>query len=338
MFSRRRDASPPPKSAADGPLERTLLDWLRERFPDAPRSRVKEWIVAGRVSVGGRGQAPAPLPDARSRRSAGSADAAPPPWIAAADWRFTPSWDCCTWMRRWRWSTKGRVFSSLHPGEFSALIILRNFLAERFQPPAWRDLKPLPVHRLDQYTTGVFCMAMNPAARAQLIEQIQTRALRREYVAYAQGRPSAARGTWRHWLILSRDELWQRVEPVGKGGAPLPDASEAITHYEVVAVYELGKGNPPACKLRLRLETGRKHQIRAQAAAEGLPLIGDPTYNPACRKGDAAASGIEFPRQALHAEILEMDYPEPPGKRMQWRAPLPADLRRLEGALKHWKR
>ena len=58
-------------------------------------------------------------------------------------------------------------------------------------PPAYRRLQPLPVHRLDQYTSGVFCMATNPAARQHLIEQLKAHTMRREYVAYVEGRPTA---------------------------------------------------------------------------------------------------------------------------------------------------
>ena len=80
-------------------------------------------------------------------------------------------------------------------------------------------------------------------------------------------------------------------------------------------------------KLRFKLETGRTHQIRAQAAHEGLPLIGDRTYHPLYHAGknERAPVPIEFTRQALHAETLELDHPEQPGKRMTWRAPLPAE-------------
>jgi 23S rRNA pseudouridine1911/1915/1917 synthase len=78
-------------------------------------------------------------------------------------------------------------------------------------------------------------------------------------------------------------------------------------------------------KLRLRLETGRKHQIRVQAAHAGLPLVGDRVYNPTGR--------IEFDRQALHAETLSLEHPDT-GSRMTFTAPLPEDLRQLEAKLR----
>src|SRR5207237_4073890 len=195
-------------------------------------------------------------------------------------------------------------------------------------PPAYRKLQPLPVHRLDQYTSGVFCIAMNPGAREKLIEQLRAHTMKREYVAYVEGRPTTPRGTWRQWLEVSENELRQHV--LAKAPAASSHAQEAITHYEVMEEFPLAGGRGFATKLRLRLETGRKHQIRAQAAYAGLPLIGDRTYHPKYRAGGGAI--IPFPRQALHAETLTLEHPDRPGQPMTWQANLPQDLRQLEQA------
>ena len=204
-------------------------------------------------------------------------------------------------------------------------------------PPAYRKLEPLPVHRLDQYTSGVFCMATNPAARHHLIEQLKAHTMKREYVAFVEGRCSTPQGIWRQWLQLSRDELRQHVLSETQARAAGLEAREAITHYEVIAEYPIAGGTRFVTKLRLRLETGRKHQIRVQAAHAGLPLIGDRTYNPGVRGADLNTP-IEFPRQALHAEVLTLEHPDQPGKRMSWTAELPKDLRQLEAALRSARR
>jgi len=133
---------------------------------------------------------------------------------------------------------------------------------------------------------------------------------------------------------LSRDELRQHVLSETQLRDPGSEVREAITHYEVIAEYPLAGGKGFVTKLRLRLETGRKHQIRVQAAHAGLPLIGDRTYNPAYRGQDHANPPIDFPRQALHAEVLSLEHPEQPGKRMTWTAELPKDLRQLDAALR----
>jgi 23S rRNA pseudouridine1911/1915/1917 synthase len=229
--------------------------------------------------------------------------------------------------------------------DLSALSILADFLAGKLKaqdrgvagkslPPAYRRLQPLPVHRLDQYTSGVFCMATSPAARHHLIEQLKAHTMKREYVAFVEGRSSVPRGTWRQWLQLSRDELHQQVLSDSQAAAAGSEACQAITHFEVIAEYPLAGGAGWVTKLRLRLETGRKHQIRVQAANAGLPLLGDRTYNRRFRGADPAKASIDFPRQALHAEVLSLEHPEQPGTRMSWTAELPKDLRQLEAALR----
>ncbi len=132
--------------------------------------------------------------------------------------------------------------------------------------------------------------------------------------------------------MLSADELRQHIVPEPKMAKS--EASEAITHFEVIAEYPLPDGKGSVSKIRLRLETGRKHQIRIQAANAGLPLIGDRTYNPKYHASSDAATPIDFPRQALHAEVLSLEHPAHPGKQMTWTAALPKDLRQLEAALR----
>jgi 23S rRNA pseudouridine1911/1915/1917 synthase len=233
--------------------------------------------------------------------------------------------------------------------DISALSILADFLVGRLKarergvagktlPPAYRKLQPLPVHRLDQYTSGVFCIATSPAARSHLIEQLKQRSMKREYVAFVEGRSAAAKGTWRQWLELSADELRQHVVSDAQAKSGLSQAQEAITHYEVIAEYPLADGKSFVSKLRLRLQTGRKHQIRVQAANAGLPLIGDRTYNPSYRGSSHSTPPIPFPRQALHAETLTLIHPAIPGKEMTWKAEMPKDLRQLEADLRSVRR
>ena len=133
---------------------------------------------------------------------------------------------------------------------------------------------------------------------------------------------------------MSKDELRQQIVSGTQAGARGSEVQEAITHYEVIAEYPLAGGKGFATKLRLRLETGRKHQIRVQAAHAGLPLIGDRTYNPAYRDQDLGNTPIDFPRQALHAEVLSLEHPDQAGSRMSWTAELPKDLRQLETSLR----
>lgn len=336
-----------PSDTGQSETVRPLLDWLLLKHPDTPRNRAKQWIQAGRVSVNG---VVIRKPHETLRDPGGA--------LVLGD-RHMTTLDCGT-----GWQIHPRV-SLLHldsaiaivnkgPGlisvpaanaDLSALSILADFLAGdltardrsvagKSLPASFRNLEPLPVHRLDQYTSGVFCIATSAAARHHLIEQLKAHDMSREYVAFVEGRPSPDKGTWRHWLELSRDEMRQHVLPDGRARSPDGSAQEAITHYEVIAEYPCESGKGVISKLRLKLETGRKHQIRAQAAHCGFPLIGDRSYNRAYHVDSRIKPPIEFPRQALHAETLTLEHPDHRGKRMSWTAALPKDLRQLETALR----
>ena len=327
-----------------------LLDWLLRSYPDTPKTRAKQWIVAGRVSVNGVAicKPHQIIPD-------------PGDALKLRD-RHTTTLDCGNgWQIHPRVSllyldpalavvNKGPGLISVPAPNcaLSALSILADVLVGKLRPrdggaagkslpPAYRHLEPLPVHRLDQYTSGVFCIATSPAARQHLIEQLKTHTMKREYVAFVEGRARLPKGTWRQWLQLSRDEMRQHVISETQAKAPGAEALEAITHYEVIAEYPLVGGKGFVTKLRLRLETGRKHQIRVQAANAGLPLIGDRKYNPGCRGEAVASPFVDFPRQALHAEVLSLEHPFRPGMRMTWTAELHKDLRQLETALRSSK-
>ncbi len=329
------------------PNARPLLEWLVRKHPDTPRTRAKQWILAGRVSVNGvvlrRPHENIPDPGDSlelQSRQATTLD-------CGSGWQIHPRVSLLYLDAALAVVNKGPGLISVPApnADLSALSIVADFLAGRLKarqrgvagralPPAYRRLRPLPVHRLDQYTSGVFCMATNAEARRHLIEQLKARTMKREYVAFVEGRPDAPKGVWRQWLELSADELRQRIVSRPQTGAQGSAALEAITHYEVIAEYPLMGGERFVTKLRLRLETGRKHQIRVQAAHAGLPLVGDRTYNPALRAHGRAGQQITFPRQALHAEVLSLEHPDRPGTRMTWTAALPSDLRQLEAALK----
>lgn len=325
----------------------TLLEWLLREYPDTPRSRAKQWILAGRVFVNGVvARKPHLAIEAQKdslslgNRNASTLDCGP-------GWQIHPRVSLLYLDSELAIVNKGPGLISVPAPncDLSALSILADFLAGKLKaqqrgvagkslPPSYRRLVPLPVHRLDQYTSGVFCMAMNPAARHHLIEQLKTHTMQREYVAYVEGRPAVSNGTWRQWLQLSKNGLCQHIITPAQAKIAGDEACEAITHYELMDEYSKTVGKGFYCKLRLRLETGRKHQIRAQAAYAGLPLIGDRTYNPMYRAREIGSPAIEFPRQALHAEVLRLEHPGRPGTHMAWIAQLPKDLRRLEDDLR----
>jgi 23S rRNA pseudouridine1911/1915/1917 synthase len=326
---------------------RPLLDWLLRKHPDTPKNRAKQWILAGRVSVKGVviRKPHQTITDPGDTLELGARHATT--LACGSGWQIHPRVSLLYLDFSLAIVNKGPGLISVPAaeGDLSALSILRDFLAGTLKagdrsvarkslPSAYRRLQPMPVHRLDQYTSGVFCMAMSVVARHHLIEQLKTHTMKREYVAYVEGRASAAQGVWRQWLAPGRDTLRQHVVSEMQARATGSEAREAITRYEVLEEYPIAGGSRFVTKLRLRLETGRKHQIRVQAANAGLPLIGDRTYNPNVRGENAMQSRIEFPRQALHAELLTLEHPDQAGTRMSWTAELPKDLRQLETALR----
>jgi 23S rRNA pseudouridine1911/1915/1917 synthase len=160
------------------------------------------------------------------------------------------------------------------------------------------------VHRLDRDTSGLLVVARSDEAHALLQKAIADREVQREYLALVLGRPPARTGTIE--APIGRDARVRTRMSVG--GA---HAREARTHFE------LDKALAEHALLRLRLETGRTHQIRVHLQAIGHPVAGDPEY------GGARALGLE--RQFLHATRLAFAHPithEP----VDVSSPLPPDL------------
>ena len=168
------------------------------------------------------------------------------------------------------------------------------------------------VHRLDRNTSGLMVVAKRTKAARRLTEALQQGDLDRRYLAWVVGK-LAAPATWEHWLLKDENTNKTRVfrdwetHPAGTKVAKLK-ASPIRT-----AVYQ----SQPVTLVEFVLETGRSHQIRAQAAAEGLPLVGDTKYG---RPGDP-----RFARPALHSH--RMSFPHPMSEEMMtYEDPLPTDL------------
>jgi 23S rRNA pseudouridine1911/1915/1917 synthase len=160
------------------------------------------------------------------------------------------------------------------------------------------------VHRLDRDTSGLLVVARSEQAHARLQRALQRREIEREYLALVQGRPPARSGTIE--APIGRDARVRTRMAVG--GA---HARDARTHFE------LDRALATTSLLRLKLETGRTHQIRVHLQAIGHPVLGDPEY------GSGETLGL--PRQFLHATRLAFAHPIS-GERIEVRSPLPADL------------
>lgn len=164
------------------------------------------------------------------------------------------------------------------------------------------------VHRLDRDTSGLLVVARSEIAHARLQAALADRRIEREYLALVEGRPPARTGTIE--APVGRDPRVRTRMAVGGAGA-----REARTHFV------LERALAGTSLLRLKLETGRTHQIRVHLQAIGHPVCGDPEY------GTAGMLGLE--RQFLHATRLAFEHPIT-GERVEIVSPLPEDL---QGAL-----
>jgi 23S rRNA pseudouridine1911/1915/1917 synthase len=172
--------------------------------------------------------------------------------------------------------------------------------------------RPGIVHRLDRDTSGLMVVARSPEAHRRLQELVQQRELTREYLALVVGRPRSRRGTID--APIGRD----RNDPL-RHSLDTDTPRDAVTHFEVEEL--LGRH----ALLRVRLETGRTHQIRVHLAAVDLPVAGDPLYG---RPGD-----LSLARQFLHAARLAFPHPFT-GAGVDVRSELPADLERALATLR----
>jgi 23S rRNA pseudouridine1911/1915/1917 synthase len=165
------------------------------------------------------------------------------------------------------------------------------------------------VHRLDRDTSGLLVVAKTEAAYAALQEQMKARRVERRYLALVSGHPDAESGTID--APIGRDRSRRTVVST-RSDRP----RRAVTHFELVERL------PRTALLRVQLETGRTHQIRAHLAAIGHPVCGDPAYG-----GGSCGRRLGLERQFLHAERLMFSHPAT-GELVACESKPPVDLRR----------
>ncbi len=188
------------------------------------------------------------------------------------------------------------------------------------------QLEQLPragiVHRLDKDTTGVMVVARNLKSHHSLVEQLQQRQVKREYIAVTQGLITLGRTIE---TGIARHPVNRKKMSVAANG------KLAITHFQVAKKFEHHS------LIDVQLETGRTHQIRVHLAHIKYPLLGDPVYGgreriPSGTSPDLADLIHHFGRQALHARRLSFTHPGS-GEICQFEAEIPPDLQTLLTAL-----
>ncbi len=191
-------------------------------------------------------------------------------------------------------------------------------------------LRPGIVHRLDRLTSGLILVARNDATHAKLSAMFAERALRKTYLTLVHGHMEADRGTVN--ASIGRDHI-RRTRMTTRR---VHGARNAISHYKVERRLTTRFG--PFTLLRVRIETGRTHQIRVHLSSLGHPVVGDTLYG-APREVRAtgeqkvmkksrrrALETIALDRNFLHAAELELAHPRT-GAPLAFAAPLPAELR-----------
>lgn len=303
---------------------------LARLLTDFSRSRLKEFILAGAVSLNG-----APLAEPRHKVHAGDeivlrapppADPAPQPEDIPLDILYED--DALIVINK----PAGLVVHPARGNEAGTLVNALIHHCGNSLQGIGGERRPGIVHRLDKDTSGVMVVAKTERAlnalAAQFADHGRTGPLQRAYTAFAWGRIETLGGAVD--APLGRDANNRLKQAVRN------DGRHAITHYQVEARYREEKWD--IARLECRLETGRTHQIRVHMAHIGHPLVGDTLYAPGFatkinRLPEPLAGAVKaLGRQALHARLLGFAHPQT-GEEMVFEVDLPADLAALAEAL-----
>jgi 23S rRNA pseudouridine1911/1915/1917 synthase len=212
---------------------------------------------------------------------------------------------------------------------------LVNALLHRFQSLSGTggELRPGIVHRLDKETSGLIIVAKDDRAHAALAHMFSARKIQKTYIALVQGALERPRGTINAAIgrdPVRRTRMTTRVHE---------NARAAVSHYEIVRRLETRFGK--FTLVRVRIETGRTHQIRVHMASIGHPVVGDTLYGAAGQLTAALAEPsskksekLRLDRNFLHSAELVFTHPVT-GKALSLAAPLPQELEafleRLQG-------
>ncbi len=203
----------------------------------------------------------------------------------------------------------GWIVQGAQPGDASLLEEARKYIGEKYNKPGSVYLGV--VSRLDRAVTGIVPFARTSKSAARLNEQFKKRTVEKIYWAIVQGELKQTEGTLHDWL--TRDEsraktLCHRTK--------VANSTEAIMHYRWI-----GSGEDNLHWIEIELETGRKHQIRAQLAAIGCPILGDHKYGSRTKWVPDCI--------ALHCRKMVIQHPTLQTA-LHWEASLPEGWQRLD--------
>ena len=284
---------------------------LAELVPDYSRSRLQQWIRAGQVTLDER------VAQVREKVSGGEVVRIEAELRDQSDDRPQPIELEVVYADADLLVINKPAGLVVHPAAGNPAGTLLNALLH--YDPA---LAALPragiVHRLDKATTGLMVVARNLTAHKRLVEALQARAITREYLTVVN---TVLTGGGTIDAPVGRHPVDRKRMAVTAGG------KEAVTHYRVEERYRAHT------LVRVRLETGRTHQIRVHMAHHHTPVVGDPVYGGRLRLPAGAGAALQavltgFRRQALHATRLELRHPSS-GETVSWEAGVPDDMAQL---------
>ncbi|HEY5602490.1 MAG TPA: 23S rRNA pseudouridine(1911/1915/1917) synthase RluD [Gammaproteobacteria bacterium] len=295
----------------DAMAGRRIDQVLAELFPDFSRSRLQKWIKDGFVRVDGRTWRP---------KDAVIGGELVELLVVVDDetqWKAEPVSLAIVYEDEHIIVINKPAGLVVHPGAGNSHGTLSNGLL--YHVP---QIASIPragiVHRIDKDTSGLLVAAKTLMAHHSLVDQLQTRTVKRLYLALCNNVMTAGGSIDAPIGRHPTNRLRMAVRDNGK---------PAVTHYRVERRFRVHT------LVRVTLETGRTHQIRVHMAYIGYPLVGDLVYGgrlkipPACTVAFAAALR-GFKRQALHATSLELQHPAS-GERMQWLVDMPEDMQVL---------
>ncbi len=301
----------------DSQLGQRLDQAIAELFADFSRSRLKEWLLNGKVQVNGE-----VVTKPRTKVMGGEEI------TLQAELEDEERWEAQDIPLDIVYEdddiiviNKPRDFV-VHPGAGTPDGTVLNALLHHYP-----DIAEVPragiVHRLDKDTTGLMVVAKTVPAQTRLVRALQKRNITREYEAIAIGRMTAGGKVEQPIGRHSTKRTLMAVAPLGK---------PAVTHYRVAEHFR------EHTRIRLRLETGRTHQIRVHMSYLQHPLLGDTAYGGRARIPTGASQELTdmirgFDRQALHAVMLRFEHPIT-GEELEFHAPVPDDMVAMTEALR----
>jgi 23S rRNA pseudouridine1911/1915/1917 synthase len=274
----------------------TLLEWLIKKYPTAKRQTLRGMVQDGRVTINGKPAKSVKEPVGESdtiavgRNRERSRASIEPLKIVHEDE------DVLVVVK-----PPGLLTSTVaRERRPTAIGVIRNYLADR-EPRA----RPGVVHRLDRDASGLLVFSKNNAAHRALKRQFFAHSVEREYLAVVHGKVEPPKGVIESYLVELSDGSVRDTRNPGKG-------QKAVTEYQVL------RQKPKMALVRVILQTGRKHQIRAHFAQRKNPVVGDSVYEGPQKAGT---------RLLLVAVKLAFDHPGS-GERVTFEIPPPVEIRR----------